>query len=247
MRVENQSDRVWPWGREGRPEIRVSYRWSGEDHGALRTPLPADLPPGESLVVPVDVLPPDEPGRRTLEIDLIHEHVRWFEQPARLELDIRARRRVAVAGAGPALERVLDKLVESPELEPFLLRADSQPVDGLGDLPQAPGLRAQIVGDRHPQTVPRALVNAARVLAEPRRFLPALADAELLIVAGPDWKPGAPVSRELLRLAATAAAARRLGVPVLYAGDPAPGVHDPADRLLRAAALRLGRRTAAYD
>ena len=79
----------------------------------------------------------------------MHEHVRWFEQPARLEVEMRARRRVAVAGAGEALERVLDKLVESPELEPFvLLRPVSEPVPGLGDVPQAAGLRAYVVGER---------------------------------------------------------------------------------------------------
>jgi hypothetical protein len=247
VRVENLSDSVWPWGREGRPEIRVSYRWAGDEGEPLRTPLPADLPPGESLVVPVDVLPPDEPGRRTLHIDLVHENVRWFEQPAQLELEVRARRRVAVAGAGQALERVLDKLVDSPELEPFVLRPGDEQVPGLGDVPQASGLRAYLVGNERPQPLPRALLNTGRVLAGPRRYLPALAGCELLIVAGPDWEPGAPASRELLRLAATAAAARRLGVPVLFAGDPAPDARGAADRALRAAVLRLGRRTAAYD
>jgi hypothetical protein len=247
VRVENRSDRLWLWGPEGHPEIRVSYRWAGDERGSLRTPLPSDLHPGESLVVPVDVLPPDEPGRRRLEVDLVHEHVRWFEQPARLDVEVRARRRIAVAGAGEALERVLDKLVESPELEPFVLLPGREPVPGLGDVPQAAGLRGYIVGSDRPQSLSRALVNTGRVLAEPRRYLPELADAELLIVAGPDWEPGAPATRELLRLAATATAARRLGVPVVFAGDPAPDADGTADRLLRAAVLRLGRRTAAYD
>jgi hypothetical protein len=84
------------------------------------------------------------------------------------------------------------------------------------------------------------------VLAAPRRYLASLDGCELLIVAGPDWEPGAPASRELLRLATTVAAARRLGVPVVYAGDPAPGARGTADRLLRAAILALGKRTVAY-
>ncbi|HEV8251508.1 MAG TPA: hypothetical protein VGQ15_16170 [Gaiellaceae bacterium] len=245
VRVENRSDRVWRWGREGRPEIRVSYRWSGGGGEELRTPLPSDLPPGESLVVPVDVLPPDQPGGRTLEIDLIHEHVRWFGRPVRVEVELRARRRVAVAGRGPALERVLDTLFETPELEPFVLLPGDEPVPGLGDLPQRPGLRAYLVGTKRPQALPRALWRTGRLLAAPRRFLPALAGCELLIVAGPDWDREAPVSRELLRLAATVAAARRLGAQVAFAGDPAPEVRGAVDRLLRAAILRLGNGRAA--
>jgi hypothetical protein len=247
VRVENLSDRVWPWGWEGRPEIRISYRWAGDGWESLRTPLPADLPPGESLVVPAVVLPPDEPGSRTLELDLVHEHVRWFEQPVRLEVEVRARRRVAVAGAGPVLERVLDKLVESPELEPFVLTPGRERLQGLGDVQQVAGLRGYLVGRDRPRPLPTVFLNTVRVLAEPRRYLPSLAGCEQLIVAGPDWEQGAPASRELLRLTATVAAARRLSVPVVFACDPAPEAHGPADRVLRAAALRLGRRTAAYD
>jgi hypothetical protein len=247
VRVDNLSDTLWPWGTQGRPEIRISYRWAGDERDPLRTPLPADVPPGESLVVPVAVLPPDEPGRRALEFDLIHERVGWFEQPARLEIEVRARRRVAVVGVGAPLERVLDRLVESPELEPVVLSPGREPLPGLGDVQQVAGLRAYLVGAKRPRPLPLVLLNTARVLAEPRRYLASLAGCEQLIVAGPDWAPDAPASRELLRLTATVAAARRLSVPVVFAADPAPGAHGPADRALRAAVLRLGRRTAAYD
>jgi hypothetical protein len=244
VRVENRSDRIWRWGKEARPEIRVSYRWSGDASEPLRTPLPEDLPPGASLVVPVDVLPPSEPGRRTLEIDLVHEHVRWFGRPARLDVEVRAPRRVAVAGMGQALERVLDEFLDHPEVEPVVLRP-GEPVPTAWGHAQLGGLRPYLVGTERPVALPRVLWRSARILATPRRFLPGLEQCERLIVAGPDWDAGAPVSRELLRLAVTLAAARRLGTPVALAADPAPEAGGLVDRLLRAAIARLGKDGAA--
>jgi hypothetical protein len=244
VRVENRSDRVWRWGPEGRPEIRASYRWSRDGPVPLRTPLPSDLPPGETVVVPVHVLPPDEPGRHTLELDLIHEHVRWFGRPARLDVDVRARRRVAVAGAGEALERELDALLETPEVEPVVLRP-CEPAPAAFGHPQLPGLRSYLVGRDEPIAPATALWRAGRLLVAPGRFLPGLAGCDQLVVAGPDWEEHAPHSRELLRLLATVAAARRLGVPVVLAGDPAPGANGPVDRLLHAAIRALGKTEAA--
>ena len=51
VEVTNESDVVWGWGREARPEIRLAYQWRQEGNlvnepAALRTALPADLPPG---------------------------------------------------------------------------------------------------------------------------------------------------------------------------------------------------------
>ena len=44
----------------------------------LRSPLPRPIGPGESGEVALRIEPPDRPGRFTLAIDLVHEHVSWF-------------------------------------------------------------------------------------------------------------------------------------------------------------------------
>ena len=97
VRVTNRGDETWPWSTSGdgwpypserRPQIRLSYRWLRRD-GAIfteepfRTGLPATVQPGEATVVPVIVAAPDESGQFLLEIDLVHEHARWFGAPAR--------------------------------------------------------------------------------------------------------------------------------------------------------------------
>ena len=83
----------WPYPSERRPQIRLSYRWyrpNGQPQGGegFRTDLPAAVPPGATTVVPVLVAAPDEPGSYLLEFDLVHEFVRWFEQPARTEASV---------------------------------------------------------------------------------------------------------------------------------------------------------------
>jgi len=245
VRVENRSDRTWRWNSEGRPAIRLSYRWTAAPDGdPLQTPLPCDAYPGESIVVPVHVLPPSAPGRHTLELDLVHEHVRWFGRTVRLPIEVRRRRRVAVAAQGEALERALDALFEPPDLEPVILRS-GEPVDVPTGHPELPGLRSYLVGVDRPIPRVKALWRAGRVVATPRRFFPGLEGCELLVVAGRDWDEHAPVSRELLRVAATLAAARRLGVAVVVEDDLAPEARGPVDRLLLTAIRRLGKDEAA--
>jgi hypothetical protein len=97
VRIENLGDEVWRWGGD----IRLGARWrAGErlvegEHRAL----PADLPPRGSLIVPLPLLPP-EAGRWTLEVDLVHEHVRWFDSPLRTEVGVEPARLVAVLDPG---------------------------------------------------------------------------------------------------------------------------------------------------
>lgn len=109
VRVENRGGAVWRWGLEQQPEIRVSHHWrtaAGEmaRYEGLRSPLPCTIRPGESAIVAVWVEAPVEAGAHLLDIDLVHEHVRWFESP--LVVDVVVGDRVAVAasvtGGGPA-------------------------------------------------------------------------------------------------------------------------------------------------
>ena len=44
--------------------------------------------PGERILVPLEVVAPPEPGRYLLEVDLVHEDVRWFEQGCRVEIEV---------------------------------------------------------------------------------------------------------------------------------------------------------------
>jgi hypothetical protein len=73
------------------PAVRLGFRWVHGDGQALpyharRTALPTTVRPGDSLLVPVEVVPPEKPGRYVLELDLVHENVRWFGRPTRLEI-----------------------------------------------------------------------------------------------------------------------------------------------------------------
>jgi hypothetical protein len=123
-RVTNLGTETWRHGPYGLPEIRVSYR---ELPDALRTPLPHDLAPGATALVPVAVRAPDEPGRHRLTIDLVHEHHRWFEQGAEIELEVRPRRRAVVLVGQPPGDAAFDARVDEllarldPELEPLLV------------------------------------------------------------------------------------------------------------------------------
>jgi len=96
FRVTNQGTERWPRGLDRTPAIRASYRWlhpDGSVHTAdgLRTGFTRDVGPGERILVPLDVVAPPEPGRYLLEVDLVHEDVRWFAQGCRVEVEVAAR------------------------------------------------------------------------------------------------------------------------------------------------------------
>lgn len=76
FRVHNTSSMWWlPRGA-----VRLSYRWVGRAGEGERTPFTAPVAPGETTIVPLTVTAPSASGRFGLEVDLVHEHVRWFEQ-----------------------------------------------------------------------------------------------------------------------------------------------------------------------
>ncbi len=124
VRVTNRGSETWRHGRDGLPEIRLS---SENLPDALRTPLPHDLAPGETALVPVSVRAPDEPGRHAITLDLVHEGHRWFRCGAEVVLDVLPRRRAVVLVGQPpgdeAFDAQVDELLEGldPELEPLLV------------------------------------------------------------------------------------------------------------------------------
>ena len=116
--VENRGVEAWPWGGA----IRLASRWSSGERvveGPHRS-LPADLPAGWSQIVPVPLVPPAA-GRWALEIDLVHEHVRWFDRALRVEVDVLPQRIAAVLDPGSldGLLAVLGRL--DPEEEPVVV------------------------------------------------------------------------------------------------------------------------------
>jgi hypothetical protein len=123
-RVTNLGTETWPNGADGLPEIRLSYQGLAD---ALRTPLPHDLGPGETTLVPVSVRAPKEAGIHPVELDLVHEGHRWFGCVCRVPLEVLPRRRaVVLVGQPPGDEAfdvgVLDLLGKlDPALEPLLV------------------------------------------------------------------------------------------------------------------------------
>ena len=156
VRVENLGKETWRWGGE----IRLGSRWrSGQrvvegEHRAL----PADVPPGASEIVPLPLIPPAG-GPWTLELDLVHEHVRWFEQPLPVEVVVEPARTVAVLDPGTkdGLAEVLAAL--GPEEEPIVLT--EQPEEVARRFAGRVGLPAELAGAER-LVVPIELVRVGR-------------------------------------------------------------------------------------
>jgi hypothetical protein len=258
--VTNLGGTTWPGGEQAEPEVRLSYQWLDEEGAlvgfGLRTPLPADLTPGESQIVPLHVLAPPKAGRYTLRLDLVHEHVCWFRCDVDRDVVVEPRLRVALVGDGAALAGVLDRLAEeAPEFEPLVLSSGAPPRFGP---PHAPDLRAYLLEGtgrgrfrdlRLLATRAFTLGRVARKLRDgaPVRPLPRDAQAflgeigastHLLLIAGSP-EPG---TRELWLQAATVASARRLGVVVVIQEGALATPHGPVDRLLLRSVLRRGKR-----
>jgi hypothetical protein len=80
--LRNDGSERWPWGDHW-PEIRLATRWLTPDgssmrYNSIRTPFTADVLPGAVVRQPMTLQAPPEPGRYLLELDVVHEHVRWF-------------------------------------------------------------------------------------------------------------------------------------------------------------------------
>ena len=93
VRVENRGSDWWAPGGFHVSNVFVSYRWHAPDGAivageGLRTPLPVGVPPGGSELVAVDVIPPSNPGRYSLGLDLVREHVHWFGCELRVDVDV---------------------------------------------------------------------------------------------------------------------------------------------------------------
>ena len=92
--ARNLSTESWP-GPDREKPVRLGYRWlrpgsADELSEGFRTQFPVAMGPGAEAIVPMVVEAPARPGRYLLEIDVVHEFVRWFACAARVEIDVRA-------------------------------------------------------------------------------------------------------------------------------------------------------------
>ena len=90
--LRNDGTERWPWG-DSMPEIRLATRWLSPDgasmqFNSIRTPFTADVPPGAIVRQPMTLQAPPEPGRYLLELDVVHEYVRWFGCALRVPVDV---------------------------------------------------------------------------------------------------------------------------------------------------------------
>lgn len=73
------------WSAAAPTAVKLSYHWLDANGNVsvwdgVRTPLPADLPPGGTVTLVANVLAPAVRGAYTLRFDLVRDGVAWFSQ-----------------------------------------------------------------------------------------------------------------------------------------------------------------------
>jgi N-acetyl-anhydromuramyl-L-alanine amidase AmpD len=83
--IKNVGSLAWTWG--GGNPVRLGYRYYRNRRPLpmppirdLRTDVPEDVAPGETVVFQAHLALPEEPGNYTLELDLVHEGIAWFKE-----------------------------------------------------------------------------------------------------------------------------------------------------------------------
>jgi hypothetical protein len=93
MSVRNEGNEHWPSSIDERPLIRLAYRWLNSD-GSVHTPegprsaFPRAVGPGDWLLTPLHVDAPGAEGEFVLEVDVVHEEVRWFNCACRVPVQV---------------------------------------------------------------------------------------------------------------------------------------------------------------
>ena len=85
--IKNVSPVTWPSkpDKKDRYAVNLSYHWLNQKGApvifdGLRTPLPRDLKPGESVDLNAAIQAPTKPGRYILELTLVQERSAWFPE-----------------------------------------------------------------------------------------------------------------------------------------------------------------------
>lgn len=92
MTVRNRGDALWPAGDDPDRPVRLGYRWRDTHDDRIaqegRSLLPESVPPGRESLVLVWASAPVDEGSYLFEVDLVHEHVRWFDTTASTHVDV---------------------------------------------------------------------------------------------------------------------------------------------------------------
>jgi SAM-dependent methyltransferase len=104
--VRNAGDVVWPAGDLG---INVGNHWRSRKHTQFddgRSPLLADVAPGDEFSVELMVRAPQTPGTYKFEVDLVQEGVSWFADrgstPAAVRVKVRRDKSARTSDGGSA-------------------------------------------------------------------------------------------------------------------------------------------------
>jgi hypothetical protein len=83
--IKNASTKTWPSkpNQRGRHAVNLSYHWLDSKRqmvvfDGLRTPLPRDLGPDESLTLRATIRAPEKAGEYLLHVTMVQEAVAWF-------------------------------------------------------------------------------------------------------------------------------------------------------------------------
>jgi hypothetical protein len=100
IRLANEGEETWLHAPEPRPgTVSLAGHVMDADgrvhtRDSMHQPLPHGVPPGRGLEMTAQVVAPLEPGAYRLKLDLVKEHVCWFEQrgstPLELDLEVTA-------------------------------------------------------------------------------------------------------------------------------------------------------------
>jgi len=95
LAAQNLGDEWWPPG-DTAPWIRLGARWLDPRSGDAAAPedrvlFTETVRPGQTTRVMFRIVAPPDPGRYVLEVDVVHEHVRWFGCPTRVQVDVLSR------------------------------------------------------------------------------------------------------------------------------------------------------------
>lgn len=94
----NAGNQVWPSTADtrGRKQVNLSYHWLDADRkvvifDGLRTHLPHDLQPGETLRINASIQAPPHAGKYVLQLSMVQEAVAWFHDKGGVTLDLPVR------------------------------------------------------------------------------------------------------------------------------------------------------------
>lgn len=253
-RITNASSGTWQPHDD--PPVRVGLRFYAGGHVVgeeARIELPATVAPGETVLATGEVVAPAEADR--LVVDLVREHVAWFDQPIDLAIEVSEPKRIVVTGGFSPYRHLGDDLIIRAVLAALAFQVPDHEVVLLADVPAqaSAAYGPPAVQGANPMLhrgAPAGTASALRRIDALRRdakrvrdgrrphdplhapLLDALAGARALVAPGAGWFTSKYRIEQMLPRLAEVEAARALGVPVLFESGTIGPFDHAADRLL---------------